>query len=109
MRDAIENGNPNMVIALVGNKTDLEAKRMVSAEEGQRFARENNMIYMETSAKLSHNVEPVFIETGKMIYQKIQAGNLDMASETSGVRMGPSAGRNVKINGKTNKKKSGCC
>ena len=55
------NGGPNVSMMLIGNKSDLEDRRQVSTEEGERFARENGMIFMETSAKTSHNVEPAFL------------------------------------------------
>jgi hypothetical protein len=35
----------------------------VSFEEGERFAQENDLIFMETSAKTAHNVEEVFSES----------------------------------------------
>ena len=38
LEEARQNGNPNMQIMLIGNKADLEAKRCVSTEEGERFA-----------------------------------------------------------------------
>jgi Ras-related protein Rab-2A len=50
-----------MVIMLIGNKCDLDARRQVSTEEGERFAKENNLIFMETSAKTAFNVEEVTI------------------------------------------------
>lgn len=53
------NGNPDMVIMLIGNKSDLEQRRQVSTEEGERFAKENGLIFLETSAKTAHNVEDV--------------------------------------------------
>lgn len=47
-----------MAIILVGNKCDLE-RREVSAEEGAQFARQNGLIFLETSAKTAKNVEEV--------------------------------------------------
>ena len=41
----------NYVGMLVGNKTDLEDQREVSTEEAQEFARENNLLFLEVSAK----------------------------------------------------------
>ena len=55
-----QNGNPDMVIMLIGNKSDLDQRRQVSTEEGERFAKDNNLIFMETSAKTAFNVEEVF-------------------------------------------------
>ena len=52
-----------MTIMLVGNKSDLDTRRQVSTEEGQRFAEEHNLIFMETSAKTSANVEAAFLNT----------------------------------------------
>lgn len=54
-----QNGNPDMTIMLIGNKCDLDARRQVSTEEGERFAKENGLIFMETSAKTAFNVEEV--------------------------------------------------
>ena len=50
-----------MTIMLIGNKCDLDARRQVSTEEGERFAKENNLIFLETSAKTAFNVEEVSI------------------------------------------------
>lgn len=54
-----ENGNPNMTIMLIGNKSDLEHKREVTTKEGEIFASVNGLIFMETSAKSAANVETV--------------------------------------------------
>ena len=61
-----------MVIMLIGNKTDLESKRAVTREEGEQFANDHGLVFMETSAKTSANVEEAFIGTAKQIYEKIQ-------------------------------------
>ena len=45
---------------LLGNKSDLEAKREVEKAEAAEFARTHNMIFLETSALMSHEVEYAF-------------------------------------------------
>ncbi|KQK76734.1 Ras-related protein Rab-6B [Amazona aestiva] len=50
----------DVIIMLVGNKTDLGDKRQVSIEEGERKAQELNMMYIETSAKAGYNVKQLF-------------------------------------------------
>jgi len=46
---------------LVLTFSDLEARRDVKREEGEAFAREHGLIFMETSAKTASNVEEVCI------------------------------------------------
>uniref|UniRef100_A0A8C6YK25 RAB2A, member RAS onco family n=1 Tax=Nothoprocta perdicaria TaxID=30464 RepID=A0A8C6YK25_NOTPE len=70
-----------MVIMLIGNKSDLESRREVKKEEGEAFAREHGLIFMETSAKTASNVEEAFINTAKEIYEKIQEGVFDINNE----------------------------
>ncbi|KAJ1731634.1 GTPase Ryh1 [Coemansia biformis] len=50
----------DVLIVLVGNKTDLSDARQVSTEEGERKARDLNVMFMETSAKAGHNVKALF-------------------------------------------------
>ncbi|XP_040486768.1 ras-related protein Rab-6A isoform X2 [Ursus maritimus] len=51
----------DVIIMLVGNKTDLADKRQVSIEEGERKAKELNVMFIETSAKAGYNVKQVII------------------------------------------------
>lgn len=44
---------------VVGNKTDLADKRQVSTEDGERKAKELNVMFIETSAKAGYNVKQV--------------------------------------------------
>lgn len=63
LEEARQNGNPNMTIMLIGNKCDLEHRRAVSTKEGELFAQENGLIFLETSAKTAANVEAVYYIT----------------------------------------------
>uniref|UniRef100_A0A8C6WHI4 RAB41, member RAS oncogene family n=1 Tax=Neogobius melanostomus TaxID=47308 RepID=A0A8C6WHI4_9GOBI len=49
----------DVIIMLVGNKTDLADKRQVSVEAAERKARELSVMYIETSAKAGYNVKQV--------------------------------------------------
>ena len=59
LTDAKTHGSSDMTVMLVGNKCDLEHLRQVSTEEGQKFAQEHGLLFIETSAKTSKNVEEV--------------------------------------------------
>ena len=50
----------DVVIMLVANKTDLSDKRQVSAEEGEKKARDYGVMFIETSAKGGTNVKSLF-------------------------------------------------
>lgn len=53
-------GDQSVVIALVGNKSDLADKRVVDTEVAQEYAKANGLLYFEASAKSGHNVNSVF-------------------------------------------------
>lgn len=63
-------GQPNVVIALAANKCDLEDYRVVSRQEGEAYAHENEMSYFETSAKSAHNVRQLFVELAQRVPRK---------------------------------------
>ncbi|KAM6990232.1 ras-related protein Rab-6B-like isoform 1-T1 [Tautogolabrus adspersus] len=50
----------DVIIMLVGNKTDLEEKRQIMIEEGEQRAKELNVMFIETSAKTGCNVKQLF-------------------------------------------------
>ena len=50
----------NIIFALVGNKIDLNDKREISFEEGEKFAKDNNFIFQEVSAKTGENFPELF-------------------------------------------------
>ncbi|VDD79908.1 unnamed protein product [Mesocestoides corti] len=112
LEDAKQNSSSNMVIMLIGNKSDLESRRSVRKEEGEAFAREHGLIFLETSAKTAANVEEAFIETARSIYEKIQEGVLDLNNEANGIKIGPSnypSGISSSGSNAPRGSSSGCC
>ncbi|KAH7544771.1 ras-related protein RABA4c isoform X1 [Ziziphus jujuba] len=61
----------NIVIMLVGNKTDLGSLRNVSTEDAKEFAQMENLFFMETSALEATNVESAFLAVLTEIYRII--------------------------------------
>ena len=60
-------GDPNVVIALVGNKADLDSRRKVDYEEAHGYAEENSILHLETSAKTAVNVKQVYVAIGECL------------------------------------------
>lgn len=50
--------NPNII--LIGNKSDLNDKRIISYENGEALAKANNIDFVEISAKTTNNIESPF-------------------------------------------------
>ncbi|XP_012665885.1 ras-related protein Rab-17 isoform X2 [Otolemur garnettii] len=59
-----------VVVMLVGNKTDLSEEREVTFEEGQEFAESKRLLFMETSAKLNHQVSEVFSAVARELLRR---------------------------------------
>eukprot|EP00461_Guttulinopsis_vulgaris_P004570 UN04572 len=87
LEEARQYASPTMTIMLVGNKSDLSNHREVKYEEGQRFAQENGLIFIETSAKTAENVEKAFLSTAQRIHSNIVTGQIEL-NEASGVKLG---------------------
>lgn len=81
--------NRSLVITLVGNKCDRsDVERRVSTEEGETFARENGLLFLETSALSGENVYDAFTRTADAVMRKIDSGLIDLADPAQGVRRG---------------------
>ncbi|MQL90537.1 hypothetical protein Taro_023132 [Colocasia esculenta] len=66
----------NIVIMLIGNKSDLGTLRNVPTEDAKEFAERENLFFMETSALDSTNVEPAFLTVLTEIYRVISKKSL---------------------------------
>ena len=92
IRELRQNGKPEILIALAGNKSDLGSKREVEYDAVNDFAEENSLIFKETSAKNDSNVKEVFMD----IAQKISKIHFVEAKGTK--LLEPAAGDNKKGN-----------
>lgn len=94
LNDARRLASQNICILLVGNKKDLEEEREVTFLEASNFAQENELIYLETSAKTGENVEEAFLKCSKTILAKIETGELIPERIGSGIEYGDTSLRN---------------
>ena len=95
----------NILICLIGNKIDLEDKREVTFEEGENFAKENNLLFFETSAKNGNNINEIFLESAKILMNKIEKGEILIENNNTGIKIGKSENNEDVII----RKKEGCC
>lgn len=69
----------NIVIMLIGNKSDLGSLRAVPTEDAKEFAQRESLFFMETSALESTNVEGAFqtvlTEIHRIVSKKSLAAN----------------------------------
>eukprot|EP01122_Echinamoeba_exundans_P004543 TRINITY_DN1460_c0_g1_i2.p2 TRINITY_DN1460_c0_g1~~TRINITY_DN1460_c0_g1_i2.p2 ORF type:complete len:131 (+),score=43.10 TRINITY_DN1460_c0_g1_i2:639-1031(+) len=65
-----QHADSNIVIMLVGNKSDLRHLREVAAEKAKAFCEENSLSLVETSAKENSNVEYAFQKLITEIYKE---------------------------------------
>ena len=61
-------------IIIIGNKTDLAEKRLISTSEASQYAEERKVMYMETSAKTGENVNEALIRVVSEIVKRTDFG-----------------------------------
>ena len=64
-------GNPDINIFLIGNKADLEDKRVITKDMANDLCDSHNInFFLETSAKTGFNTKNIFIEAAKLLYEQ---------------------------------------
>ena len=99
----------DVLICLVGNKSDLEGRREISFEEGENFAKDNNLMFFETSAKDGSNIQELFINSATNLVDKIESGQIKLDSSDNGIKIGkfPNSGGSKDFS--EIRQKKGCC
>ena len=62
----------NIILGIAANKIDLFDKKVVSNEEGEKFAKDNNLEFFETSAYNYESIEKVFNRLGEIYLEKLK-------------------------------------
>lgn len=107
-----ENCQRETVIAIVGNKKDMDKQRQVSTQEGLNFAKKYGFQFTETCAFDKESVEPLFNGIVDNIMEKIQKGEIDPNNERLGIKVGNKQGGGKMISkgsSSSGKDKKGCC
>lgn len=85
LADVREHADPHLTCILVANKTDLcgdktdaaMKQREVPTEEGELWAKEEGLLFVEASAKSGLNVDFAFLQASRDILDKVQRGVFD--------------------------------
>jgi len=113
LRELREHAEPNIVIMLVGNKSDLKHLRSIQTEDAASFAEKEGLSFIETSALESTNVEMAFQTILTEIFHFYSKKGLAGEGEGgAGGAAGPSSGQTIEVKPMTGsevKKKSSCC
>lgn len=102
--------DPTVVIALVGNKSDLGHLRAVPTADAQRFAEENDLAFLETSALESVNVDAAFKCVMERVYRLMtEARPAVIVGDPINMLPRGETGGSIVLDRLDETKKSGCC
>ena len=103
INDLRNNTDERLVILLIGNKSDLEEKRLVKKEEGEEKAKEKDIAFLETSALTASNIDKAFNEMLNKVFvafKPVEGENVEMEIEDKEM---------IDLNGVTRVEKQSCC
>jgi len=93
LKELRDHADSNIVIMLVGNKSDLRHLRAVPTDEAKLFSQENGLSFIETSALDASNVENAFQNILTEIYRIVSSKQLEADPASSR----PTGGQTLKI------------
>ncbi|OIT36295.1 PREDICTED: ras-related protein Rab11D [Nicotiana attenuata] len=101
----------NIVIMLIGNKTDLEDQRAVPTEDAKEFAQKEGLFFLETSAMEATNVEDAFLTVLTEIFNIVNKKNLAADENQSNGNPASLTGKKILVPGpgQVIPEKKACC
>ena len=106
LRELRDHAEANIVVMLVGNKSDLKTQRAVETSEAMAFAEQHNLAFIETSALDASGVDVAFQNILTEIYRLMNKKQMQEGSAKQAVA---SKGEKISItSGEDKKKKKGC-
>jgi len=97
-----KNASKNVLKVLIGNKTDLEDKRVITYSQGKEFADSYGLKYIETSAKKNMNVNEAFETLGRELMQASDDKKIGKPSHNKKISV-------AKAEDLNQEQKKGCC
>ena len=97
-----KNASKNVLKVLIGNKTDLEEKRVITYNQGKEFADTYGLKYIETSAKKNLNVNEAFETLGRELMTASDDKRITKTKPNKKISV-------AKAQDLTPEKKKGCC
>ncbi|KAL3355379.1 hypothetical protein AABB24_019447 [Solanum stoloniferum] len=101
----------NIVIMLIGNKTDLEDQRAVPTEDAKEFAQKDGLFFLETSAMEATNVEDAFLTVLTEIFNIVNRKNLAAGDDQANGNPASLTGKKILVPGPAQviPEKKACC
>jgi Ras-related protein Rab-2A len=89
LKDAKTYSSSHPTIILIGNKCDLDFKRAVPIEKAQKYANDNNILFLESSAKENINIKEIFSILTSNVLKKIDDNEIDLKNPHCGITRVP--------------------
>ncbi|NP_001353441.1 ras-related protein RABA4a-like [Solanum lycopersicum] len=101
----------NIVIMLIGNKTDLEDQRAVPTEDAKEFAQKEGLFFLETSAMEATNIEDAFLTVLTEIFNIVNKKNLAAGDDQANGNPASLTGKKILVPGPAQviPEKKACC
>ncbi|CAN4126727.1 unnamed protein product [Withania somnifera] len=101
----------NIVVMLVGNKTDLEDQRAVPTDDAKEFAQKEGLFFLETSAMEARNVEDAFLTVLTEIFNIMNKKNLAAGDDQGNGNPASLTGKKILVPGPAQviPEKKACC
>ena len=113
LRELRTHSNPDAKVFLIGNKIDLEKERVITKEQGEKFAKENKINgFMESSAKTGVNAQNIFIKAAKTLYEdylKYQKKTEESGAKIENLFEQKPNNNKKRVDNKPRKNQGGCC
>ncbi|XP_041014866.1 ras-related protein RABA2a [Juglans microcarpa x Juglans regia] len=106
LKELRDHADSNIVIMLIGNKTDLKHLRAVATEDAQGYAEKEGLSFIETSALEATNVEKAFQTILAEIYRIISKKSLS-SDEPAPANI--KEGKTIVVGGSESPTKKPCC
>lgn len=109
LKELRDHADSNIVVMLIGNKTDLEHLRAVDTEDAESFAEKEGLSFIETSALEATNVEKAFQVTLAEICRIVSKKNISSDQPGPGTTGVVKEGQTISVSTSDSGTRTRCC